>query len=60
MLLFCIGFQAQHKGTTSSKKKKKAKLQRAMRSMKKQQRLSSEKSSLTYYSPLNQLIDPQV
>ncbi|GAY43959.1 hypothetical protein CUMW_078590 [Citrus unshiu] len=52
-------YKAQHKGTTSSKKKKKAKLQRAMRSMKKQQRLSSEKSSLTYYSPLNHLIDPQ-
>ncbi|XP_044490301.1 protein SDA1 homolog isoform X2 [Mangifera indica] len=52
-------YKAHHKGTTSSKKKKKAKLQRAMRSMKKQQRLSSEKNSTSYYSPLNHLIDAQ-
>lgn len=57
---FCITFQAHHKGTTSSKKKKKAKLERAIRSMKRQQRQSSGKNSSTYYSPLNHLIDPQV
>ncbi|GFQ02718.1 protein sda1 homolog [Phtheirospermum japonicum] len=52
-------YKANHKGTTSSKKKKKAKLERAVRSMKKQQRLSSEKSNSNYYSPLNHLKDPQ-
>ncbi|KAJ0095219.1 hypothetical protein Patl1_16804 [Pistacia atlantica] len=52
-------YKAHHKGTTSSKKKKQAKLQRAMRSMKKKQRLSSEKNSTSYYSPFNHLIDAQ-
>lgn len=52
-------YKASHKGTTSSKKKKKAKLQRIARSMKKQQRLSSEKSDTNYYSPLNNLKDAQ-
>ncbi|KAF7124102.1 hypothetical protein RHSIM_Rhsim12G0038300 [Rhododendron simsii] len=52
-------YKAHHKGTTSSKKKKKAKLQRAIRSLKKQQRVSSEKSNPNYYSPLNHLKDAQ-
>ncbi|EXB52091.1 hypothetical protein L484_024641 [Morus notabilis] len=52
-------YKAHHKGTASSKKKKKAKLQRAIRSMKKQQRLSSERTTSNYYSPLNHLKDPQ-
>ncbi|XP_057771414.1 uncharacterized protein LOC130991299 [Salvia miltiorrhiza] len=52
-------YKANHKGTTSSKKKKKAKLQRIARSMKKQQRLSSEKSNTNYSSPLNHLKDAQ-
>ncbi|KAL1535749.1 protein SDA1 [Salvia divinorum] len=52
-------YKANHKGTTSSKKKKKAKLDRIARSMKKQQRLSSEKSNTNHSSPLNHLIDPQ-
>ncbi|PON42318.1 Sda [Parasponia andersonii] len=52
-------YKAHHTGTTSSKKKKQAKLQRAIRSMKKQQRLSSEKNTSNYYSPLNHLKDPQ-
>ncbi|KAE8023583.1 hypothetical protein FH972_009260 [Carpinus fangiana] len=52
-------YKAHHKGTSSSKKKKKAKLQRAMRTMKRQQRLSSEKSTSNYYSPLNHLKDAQ-
>ena len=48
-------------GTTSSKKKKKAKLQRAIRSIKKHQRLSTDKSNNSnYYSPLTHLKDPQV
>ncbi|KAL0357836.1 UNVERIFIED_CONTAM: protein SDA1 [Sesamum calycinum] len=52
-------YKANHKGTTSSKKKKKAKLQRVIRSMKKQQRISSEKTNSNYYSPLNHLKDAQ-
>ncbi|GAB2297005.1 hypothetical protein Dimus_031110 [Dionaea muscipula] len=52
-------YKANHKGTTSSKKKKRAKLQRVMRSMKKQQRLTSEKSDSNYYSPLYHLKDAQ-
>ncbi|KAL9679463.1 hypothetical protein QQ045_017325 [Rhodiola kirilowii] len=52
-------YKAHNQGTQSSKKKKKAKLQRAMRSLKRQQRLSSEKTSPTYYSPLNHLNDAQ-
>ncbi|XP_021292602.1 protein SDA1 homolog [Herrania umbratica] len=52
-------YKAHHKGTAASKKKKKAKLQRAIRSMKRQQRLSSETSTSSYYSPLNHLKDAQ-
>ncbi|KAL7261215.1 hypothetical protein ACSBR1_006790 [Camellia fascicularis] len=52
-------YKAHHKGTSSSKKKKKAKLQRAIRNMKRQQRMSSEKSNLNYYSPLSHLKDAQ-
>ncbi|KAK7306183.1 hypothetical protein VNO77_44109 [Canavalia gladiata] len=52
-------YKANHQGTTASKKKKKAKLQRAIRSMKRQQRLSSERSNNSYYSPLNHLKDAQ-
>lgn len=52
-------YKAHNKGTTASKKKKKAKLQRAIRSMKKQQRLSSEKTGPNYYSPLTKLKDAQ-
>ncbi|KAI7742629.1 hypothetical protein M8C21_029587 [Ambrosia artemisiifolia] len=53
-------YKAKNTGTTSSKKKKKAKLQRVIRSMKKQQRLSSERdNNMNYYSPLTSLTDPQ-
>jgi len=53
-------YKAKNTGTTSSKKKKKAKLQRVIRSMKKQQRISSERdNNLNYYSPLTNLKDPQ-
>lgn len=52
--------QAHNKGTVASKKKKKAKLQRAIRSMKRQQRLSSENNNSNYYSPFNHLKDAQV
>ncbi|KAD2803946.1 hypothetical protein E3N88_37323 [Mikania micrantha] len=53
-------YKAKNTGTTSSKKKKKAKLQRVIRSMKKQQRISSERdNNLNYYSPLTSLKDPQ-
>ncbi|GMI70803.1 hypothetical protein like AT1G13160 [Hibiscus trionum] len=52
-------YKAHHKGTTASKKKKKAKLQRAIRSMKRKQRLSSETSNNSYYSPLYHLKDSQ-
>ncbi|KAI3779474.1 hypothetical protein L2E82_09195 [Cichorium intybus] len=53
-------YKAKNTGTTSSKKKKKAKLQRVIRSMKKQQRISSERNdNLNYYSPLSALKDAQ-
>ncbi|GLT94661.1 hypothetical protein SLE2022_123900 [Rubroshorea leprosula] len=52
-------YKAHHKGTAASKKKKKAKLQRAIRSMKRQQRMSSESSTYIYNSPLNYLKNPQ-
>lgn len=53
-------YKAKNMGTTSSKKKKKAKLQRVIRSMKKQQRISSDRdNNLNYYSPLSSLKDPQ-
>ncbi|ERN13688.1 hypothetical protein AMTR_s00049p00137690 [Amborella trichopoda] len=51
--------KAHHQGTTASKKKKKAKLQRVMRSMKRQQRVSSENSGFSGYSPLSHLKDAQ-
>ncbi|KAG6437159.1 hypothetical protein SASPL_102070 [Salvia splendens] len=51
-------YKANFKGTPSSKKKK-VKLQRFIRNLKKQQRLSSEKSNTNYSSPLNHLIDAQ-
>lgn len=52
-------YKAHHKGTTASKKKKKAKLQRVIRSMKRQQRLDSKKTGPNYYSPITKLKDPQ-
>ncbi|XWS22708.1 hypothetical protein CRYUN_Cryun29cG0059200 [Craigia yunnanensis] len=52
-------YKAHHKGTSASKKKKKAKLQRAIRSMKRQQRTSSKSNTSSYYSPLNHLKDAQ-
>ncbi|MCL7046810.1 hypothetical protein MKW94_012520 [Papaver nudicaule] len=52
-------YKANHKGTLASKKKKQAKLQRAIRSMKRQQRANSEKDTPNYYSPLNHLTDAQ-
>lgn len=52
-------YKAHHKGTSASKKKKQAKLQRAVRTMKKQQRMSAEKTSPNYYSPLSHLKDAQ-
>ncbi|KAG7545481.1 Armadillo-type fold [Arabidopsis suecica] len=51
-------YKANNKGTSSSKKKKQAKLQRAMRSIKRKQRASSENTTSTY-SPLNHLNDAQ-
>lgn len=51
-------YKAHHKGTMSSRKKKQAKLQRAMRSLKKQQRSQMEGASGSF-SPLQQLHDPQ-
>ncbi|KAH7279730.1 hypothetical protein KP509_37G033500 [Ceratopteris richardii] len=50
-------YKAHHKGTTSSRKKKQAKLQRVVRSLKKQQR-SQVQDSLGS-SPLQHLHDPQ-
>ncbi|KAK7312030.1 hypothetical protein RJT34_10575 [Clitoria ternatea] len=52
-------YKANHQGTAASKKRKKAKLERAIRSMKRKQRLSSERSNNSYYSPLNHLKDAQ-
>jgi hypothetical protein len=52
--------QANHKGTAASKKKKQAKLQRVIRSMKRQQRKSVEDTGSTYYTPLTYLKDAQV
>ena len=52
-------YKASHQGTAASKKKKKAKLQRAIRSMKRHQRVSSDRSKNSYYSPLNHLKDAQ-
>ncbi|CAD5191182.1 unnamed protein product [Musa acuminata subsp. malaccensis] len=52
-------YKANHKGTAASKKKKKAKLQRAIRNMKRQQRITSQSNSSSYYSPLTHLKDAQ-
>ncbi|XP_020591282.1 protein SDA1 homolog [Phalaenopsis equestris] len=52
-------YKAKHKGTASSKRKKKAKLQRVIRSIKRQHRKSSEKSGPNSYSPLTHLNDAQ-
>ncbi|KAF3780447.1 SDA1-like protein [Nymphaea thermarum] len=52
-------YKAHHKGTTASKKKKKAKLERVMRSLKRQQRVSSENMGPNSYSPLSRLRDAQ-
>ncbi|XP_006653797.3 protein SDA1 homolog [Oryza brachyantha] len=52
-------YKANHKGTSATKKKKKAKLQRVIRSMKRQQRKSTEETGSNYYSPLTYLKDPQ-
>ncbi|KAK8449720.1 hypothetical protein SEVIR_7G260800v4 [Setaria viridis] len=52
-------YKANHKGTAASKKKKKAKLQRVIRSMKRQQRKSVEDAGSSYYSPLTYLKDAQ-
>jgi protein SDA1 len=52
-------YKANHKGTTASKKKKKAKLQRVIRSMKRQQRKSVDEAGSSYYSPLTYLKDAQ-
>ncbi|KAL1223936.1 hypothetical protein V5N11_012852 [Cardamine amara subsp. amara] len=51
-------YKANNKGTSSSKKKKQAKLQRAMKSIKKKQRSATENTDSTY-SPLNHLNDAQ-
>ncbi|CAL9073749.1 unnamed protein product [Musa textilis] len=52
-------YKANHKGTAASKKKKKAKLQRVIRNMKRQQRITSQSNSSSYYSPLTHLKDAQ-
>lgn len=52
-------YKSQHQGTISSKKKKKAKMQRVIRSMKKQDRASSENTISSSYTPLTHLNDPQ-
>ncbi|XP_065036352.1 uncharacterized protein LOC103993605 isoform X2 [Musa acuminata AAA Group] len=52
-------YKANHKGTVASKKKKKAKLQRVIRNMKRQQRITSQSNSSSYYSPLTHLKDAQ-
>ncbi|PKA51957.1 hypothetical protein AXF42_Ash008186 [Apostasia shenzhenica] len=52
-------YKAHHMGTTSSKKKKKAKLQRVIRNMKKQHRLTNAKNGSNAYTPLMYLDDAQ-
>uniref|UniRef100_A0A453D2E6 Protein SDA1 n=1 Tax=Aegilops tauschii subsp. strangulata TaxID=200361 RepID=A0A453D2E6_AEGTS len=52
-------YKSNHKGTSASKKRKKAKLERVVRSMKRQQRKSNEETGSNYYSPLMYLKDPQ-
>lgn len=51
-------YKAHHKGTVSSRRKKQAKLQRVMRSLKKQQRSRAEVSHVNS-SPLQHLHDAQ-
>nr|GEV58870.1 protein SDA1 homolog [Tanacetum cinerariifolium] len=52
-------YKANNTGMTSSKEKKKSKFQHVIRSMKKQQRISSDRdSNSNYYSPLSSLKDP--
>ncbi|XP_010476307.1 PREDICTED: protein SDA1 homolog [Camelina sativa] len=51
-------YKANNKGTSSSKKKKQAKLQRAVKSIKRKQRSSSENTT-SAFSPLNHLNDAQ-
>ncbi|KAJ7543469.1 hypothetical protein O6H91_09G039500 [Diphasiastrum complanatum] len=52
-------YKAFHKGTASSRKKKQAKLERARRSLKKQQRLQSHGVDRGSFAPLQHLHDPQ-
>ncbi|CAA7390889.1 unnamed protein product [Spirodela intermedia] len=52
-------YKANQKGTSASKKKKKAKLQRIVRSMKRQQRRASGNCGLGSYTPLTHLKDAQ-
>lgn len=51
-------YKAHHKGTASSRKKKQAKLERVLRSLKKQKRTEAEGVDWST-SPLQQLHDPQ-
>ncbi|OAE28394.1 hypothetical protein AXG93_4027s1160 [Marchantia polymorpha subsp. ruderalis] len=53
-------YKAYHKGTVSSKRKKQAKLQRVIRSMKKQQRTHSREMEQGSHAPLQHVVDPQV
>ncbi|XP_078427513.1 ARM repeat superfamily protein [Wolffia australiana] len=52
-------YKANQKGTSASKKKKKAKLQRVIRSMKRQQKKASGTGDLGSYTPLTHLKDAQ-
>jgi protein SDA1 len=55
-----VPMQAYHKGTVSSKKKKQNKLQRAVRSMQKQQRAEARESAQGSHALLEHVVDPQV
>ncbi|EFJ18121.1 hypothetical protein SELMODRAFT_113277 [Selaginella moellendorffii] len=52
-------YKSQHKGTVSSKKKKQAKIERAIRSLKKQQRIKAQEEKKGSFAPLEHLRDPQ-
>lgn len=52
-------YKAHKKGTTSSKRKKQAKLERAMRSLAKQQRNKSREMDHGSHAPLQHVHDPQ-
>ncbi|CAM6088972.1 unnamed protein product [Calypogeia fissa] len=52
-------YKAYHKGTVPSKKKKQNKLQRAIRSMQKQQRAESREMEQGSHAPLQHVVDPQ-